>query len=99
MSTDDKIMLALVKQVSKAIPSWGNERDVVTYISRPMWKAFLRAIRKPEDSEPTDWIGFDDTIRVYGSQTIVVDSEEYFSYSATRTIKNFLQEWSKKLFQ
>lgn len=71
---DDKILVNLIIQVASAVPEKGTELDVTTIITRPMWRAWCRAIRVPEDSEPTDWIG-QNTIRVYGSKTIVVESD------------------------
>lgn len=61
-----------------------NECGVTTLITRPLWRVFLREQRLPEDSEPTGWIGHG-TIRVYGSETIVVESEEMKSVSFCRT--------------
>jgi hypothetical protein len=77
---DFQVMVALVHQVSKAVPKGGNERDVTTIITRPMWQAFCRATNEPEDSEPTDWLSLAST-RVFGSQTIVVESPAWRAVS------------------
>jgi len=55
-------------------------------ITRPMWNAFLRGVGVPEDSEPTEWKGAHGTIRVWGSETIVVESQEMWSYSKAKVI-------------
>lgn len=73
--SDEEIFCALVEQVSKAVPKGGSEQDVRTIITRPMWNSFCRAVEIPENSIPTDHIGIK-SIRVYGSETIVVESEK-----------------------
>jgi hypothetical protein len=45
-----------------------------------LWRLFCRATNVPEDSEPTDWIGLG-TLRINGSRTIVVESEEMAAIS------------------
>lgn len=79
--TDEQIVRALIVQVASAVPPGGNERDVTTVISRPMWNAFCRATGIPEDSEPTRWVGANETRRVYGSATVVVENGEMISVS------------------
>lgn len=76
---DYDIVRALVNQVAAAARSCGvSEVGVRTYITRPMWKAWLRALDMPEESEPGCWhSGF----RVYGSETIVVESDAFESIS------------------
>lgn len=67
---------ALMGQVAAAVPDgYGSELDVVTIITRPLWRAWNRAVGSPEDCEPTEWLG-SETHRVYGSRTIVVESDE-----------------------
>lgn len=78
--TDFQVMAALVSQVARAVPKGGNERDVTTIITRPMMQAFCRATNEPEDSEPTDWLSLA-TLRVYGSQTVIVESPAWRSVS------------------
>lgn len=80
MITDDEILRHLVHQVSRATPKGKTEAAVTTIITRPMWNAFCRAINIPEDSEPTGWIG-PMSVRVYGSNTIVVDMPEMAAIS------------------
>ena len=80
MISDDEILRSLVHQVSKAAMS-GSERDVITYISRPLWKLWCHAVGYPEDSEPTQWLGLHKTRRVYGSETVVLKSDLLFSVS------------------
>jgi hypothetical protein len=60
------------------------ETEVRTIISRPMWRLWNRELGDPEDSEPTEWLGIKDTNRVYGSETIVVESDALFSFSFLR---------------
>lgn len=87
--SDEEIMWALIDQVANATASArmqcasANERSVVTFVTRPMWNAFLRAGHIVEDSAPTPWIG-DGTIRVYGSETFVVENEGWWSFSMPR---------------
>lgn len=77
---DRFVMMALIAQVSKARPAQGSERDVRTLISRPMWNAFCRATKLPEDSEPSEWLGTE-SHRVFGSETVVFESDEMISVS------------------
>lgn len=79
-TTDEEIMCALIGQVSQAAQG-GSEREVRTVITRPMWNAFCRATKSPENSEPTEWLGMGPTIRVYGSETIVVEGDSMRSFS------------------
>lgn len=88
MITDQDIMLALIGQVADAhanlkknICGPCTEADIQTIISRPMWNAFCRATKMPENSKPTPWLGIHKTRRVYGSATHVVESEHMFSFS------------------
>lgn len=59
------------------------EMDVVTIITRPMWRAFCRGCGMPENCNPTEWKGLA-TRRVYGSETIVIESDEMWSASRIR---------------
>lgn len=76
------IVPALIQQVSKACPIGKSEVAVRTVISRPLWKMWCRELGDDENCEPTEWIGIKETRRVYGSETIVVESDELFSFSA-----------------
>lgn len=81
MIPDQDVLRALMRQVHRAMPAGQSERSVKTLITRPMWRAFLRSIKEPENLEPTDWIGLRRTVRVWGSETIVIESSEFFSIS------------------
>lgn len=78
-------MCALIGQVAKAANGCA-EHNVTTFITKPMWRAFLRATGTPVNSKPTDWIGPKETVRVYGSKTIVVDSNKLQSISFSMSI-------------
>lgn len=80
---DQRIMRELIHQVSIAAEGVP-ESDVLTRISRPMWKSFCRATGMPEDCEPTAWLGIHNTRRVYGSETQIVESDEMFAISTKR---------------
>lgn len=80
MITDEQIAHALIGQVNSiAGENHCSERDVTTYISRPMWEAWSRFTKT--EGEPTEWLGLHETRRVYGSETIVVESPELFAVS------------------
>lgn len=82
------VRLALVDQVANAVPPGGNERDVTTIISRPLWRVWCRAMGHPEDSEPTEWGISPNHIHVYGSYTIVVENPKMIAVSGvTSTAK------------
>lgn len=76
---DDEILRALIHQVMKAA-NGKSEQEVVTYITRPMWRAFCRATGTPTTATPTGWAG-SATVRVFGSRTIVVPSTKLESIS------------------
>lgn len=76
-----EIVHALIEQVSKAVPKGRTETAVRTIISRPLWRLFNRELGHPEDVEPTGWVGIHKTHRVYGSETVVVESDKLFSFS------------------
>lgn len=88
--SDDEIMCALIGQVSKAMVAAqktkpaASETDVITYVTRPMWNAFCRAVKVPENSKPTGWNGIHGTIRIFGSETKIIESSEMWSYSKPR---------------
>jgi len=84
MIDDAAIISAMIEQVSKAVPKGGNETDVITLVSRPMWRAWCRAVGIPEFSEPTEWKGCH-TFRIYGSRTIIVESEQMAAASFEMT--------------
>lgn len=81
-------MSALIKQVMRAQgtpTSTTPETEVKTYISRGMWTQFLIGTgmtrKQAEKTNPTGWIGYGKTHRVYGSETIIIESPELFSWS------------------
>lgn len=77
-------MIELIHQVQRAMAAceipMATEKDVVTFITRPMWRAFLAFHNLPEDTEPTEWQG-KDTVRVFGSETRIVESELWWAVS------------------
>lgn len=77
---DEGIMCSLINQVQKAA-NGGSELEVTTFITKPMWRAFLRASGTNPNSKPTEWLGFKKTIRVFGSKTIVTKSKKLASVS------------------
>lgn len=82
---DSELVFALMLQVKKAV-NYGtciSERDVTTIITRPMWRRFLRATGDEEDLEPTEW-SVKGCRRVYGSRTIVVESDRMAAVSFAR---------------
>lgn len=78
-----ELIAALISQVFDAAKG-DNEQTVVTYISRPMWREWNKATDSPVDCEPTGWVGIHETRRVYGSETIVVESDHMWSFSRKR---------------
>lgn len=61
------------------------ELDIRTVITRPMWQAFCSAAGISDGPcEPTEWLGPNNTRRVCGSETIVVESDEWWSASWIR---------------
>lgn len=65
----------LMNQVCSAVPYGGSERNVTTIITRPLWRMWCESVGLPAECEPTEWLGLLNTRRVYGSRTIVVESE------------------------
>lgn len=66
------------------MPEGGNESDVITYISEPMWKAFLMEMDEDIDQVPVNWNEAEDSTKVlsvYGSLTIVIPSPDLFCIS------------------
>lgn len=85
MSSEElQLISTLIGNVRNAVPKGGSERDVVTYITRPMWQLWCRYLGDPEDCEPTEWLGHPQTRRVYGSKTIIIQGDELLSYSKPR---------------
>lgn len=79
-TADEAVMCALIGQVS-ATAAGDVETNVRTVITRPMWEAFCRSAGIPTDAKPTAWNGIHNTIRVFGSETVIVESEEFWSVS------------------
>ena len=80
-----EIVYALIDGVRKAIPQYGSERDVTTVITRPLWRIWNVGTNSPPDSEPTPWLWPEKCNRVYGSETIVVESEKFEAVSFVKT--------------
>lgn len=74
-----ELVQALIHQVQKAAAG-DTEQNVVTFISRPMWRKWNTDVGDPPDCEPTGWIG-NDTCRVFGSKTVVVEHDSFFAVS------------------
>ncbi len=77
---DHEVLRSLINQVQKAA-NGDSETKVVTFITKPMWRAFLRATGTNPNSKPTEWNGIKTTIRVFGSKTIVTKSNQMASVS------------------
>ncbi len=75
MITDYDIMRALVAQVERAIAQAGPHARTLTVISRPMWRAWCRALGEPEYGEP----GPKDLL--YGSPVCVIEDPRLFSFT------------------
>lgn len=73
--TDEEIMFGLIDQVRKAAAG-GSERNVMTFITRPMWIAFLRAIKHP-DLNTLPMPG----LTVFGSRTLLFNRPQFWSMS------------------
>lgn len=81
-SSDIHIVCALIDQVTKAVPPGRSEQAVTTWISRPLWERFMRFCGEDAKVLPTEWLmPIELTRRVYGSRTIIVESELEFSVS------------------
>lgn len=80
--------------VRDAVPSGGSEQDVITFISRPMWRKWCEDLGIVEKAFKDDKVHFlypepskfwgPTHARVYGSVTVVVESELYFAISRAR---------------
>lgn len=77
---DETIARALVQQVLQAAAGT-DERFVTTLVTRPLWRLWMRFSELPEDDEPTDWIGFEHTRRIFGSRTIIIETDHMASDS------------------
>lgn len=78
---DQAVMITLIGQVQSAMPPGGVETQVRTLITRPMWDAFCRAAGMPVPCLPTEWRPWGGTRRVFGSETIVVESNRMAAVS------------------
>ena len=78
--SDHELMSTLIGQVARAVAPGKSECSVTTLITRPMWREWCRVVGAPEDSVPTEWTG-DSTLRVYGSKTVIVESEAMMAVS------------------
>lgn len=78
-TTNLPITRSLIHQVTKAAASQ-SEREVRTWISRPMWEAFMLEVGTPISEIGKPWQG-DKTRMVYGSETIIVESGGFWSFS------------------
>lgn len=76
--SDIELMCALIDQVMRAVPSGGTESNVVTRISRPLWRRWCRATGSK--GEPTEW-KLHGCRRVFGSKTIVFKSDKLIAWS------------------
>lgn len=76
---DLSLVTLLMEAVRDAVPPGGNEQDVVTYISRPMWRQWCRDLGQA-DTEPSKLWG-QTHARIYGSVTVVVESPLFFAIS------------------
>lgn len=86
-SEDEEIMCALICQVASALQAsdkGNSERDVTTLVTRPLWNQWLRAVGLQQNCTPSEWLGQDFTRRIYGSKTIVLESELFRSVSFVR---------------
>ena len=76
----------LISGVAKAVPVGGSELDVTTIISRPMWRRWCVELGyNPDGDISTPMFNYNCPIRVFGSDTHVVEHESEFALSfATR---------------
>ena len=75
LTSDDRATIAqrLNEAVTEAIPEGGSERDVVTFISRPLWAIYCDAMGIPPGTAPSTRYGVGESMS--GSLTLI-DSEE-----------------------
>lgn len=59
-----------------------SERDVVTYLTRPMWDIWNQFTGNSGD--PTPWLGKELTRRVFGSETIIIPGDNLLAFSLKR---------------
>lgn len=77
-----EVIRALVQQVQNARGNAScDETAVRTIISRPMWRMWCVALGNDPNCDPTEWTGDFSCRRVYGSETIVVESDQLFAVS------------------
>lgn len=76
-----EILTTLINQVAKAVPDGQSEQAVTTIVTRPMWDQWCKAVGIPIGSSPTDWQLGEGCRRIYGSRTIVVESDVMASVS------------------
>lgn len=88
MKLDSKTFWSLIDGVTNAAKAagGGSERNVITFISRPLWRRWNATAGHPPDDPPTAWGGPSGKDRkatrwVFGSETVVVESDEYFAVS------------------
>lgn len=74
------LISALIGQVTMAAAG-DTELNVITYITRPLWRQFNQTLGEVKDVEPTPWLGIGKTHRVYGSETIVVETPGLWAVS------------------
>lgn len=90
--TDHEILSTLIGQVSRARPKHGSEMNVITLISRSMWRLWNEATDCNPDDEPMNWTHDPKQCRrVYGSYTVVVESEAFFAVSFATTGPHFMK--------
>ena len=81
--TAHELLHGLHIQVRNAMPAHGDERDVITYATRAMWRMFLAAVGDDEHLEPTPWLGTKSR-HIWGSETHIIESDELFSFSYSK---------------
>jgi hypothetical protein len=74
------LLSSLIGGVVTSVPEGGSERDVVTFVSKPLWNIWCEMTEMPPGTKPSDWIK-DGCARIYESETILVDSDRFFAVS------------------
>lgn len=87
-AAETDLLRALIMGVRRAVPPGKNERSVTTFITLPMWRLWCRAADLPEDCEPTEWLGWEATRRVYGSRTVIIAGDGLLAYSRSSSNQN-----------
>jgi hypothetical protein len=88
-ATDEQVMRTLIEQVLLAMSAvqdknpMASKRDVVTFVTRPMWEAFCRAAGITKNSAPAEWKGVK-SVRICGSETHIVESGLWWCVSMPR---------------